>query len=62
MCHAGDFFSDESYSDIAIPQVGRGKGDADGPADTSDDWGRGHVTGDPDDRYNFRTPACSVSR
>ena len=56
-CHAGDFFSDENYSNLAVPQVGRGESNANSPADASDDWGRGRVTGKPEDRYNFRTPS-----
>lgn len=51
-CHAGDFFTDERFHNIGMPQVGRGKGD--GP-DGHDDFGRFRVTKDPRDRYAFRT-------
>jgi len=53
-CHTGDFFTDEGFHVIAMPQVGRGKGD--GP-DGSDDFGRFRETGLERDRYAFRTPS-----
>jgi cytochrome c peroxidase len=52
-CHAGDLFSDEAHHALAIPQVGRGKGD--GVAGL-DDFGRFRVTGNFGDLYEFRTP------
>ena len=52
-CHSGDFFTDEEFSSICAPQIGRGKGD--GATGTSD-FGRERETGDIDDRYAFRTP------
>jgi cytochrome c peroxidase len=52
-CHSGDFFTDESFSSISAPQIGRGKGD--GATGTSD-FGRERETGEPEDRYTFRTP------
>jgi cytochrome c peroxidase len=55
-CHKGDFFTDEKYYDLAVPQIGRGKTDLDNLADGIDDWGRGHVTGNRDDKYDYRTP------
>lgn len=54
-CHNGDFFTDEKYHNIAIPQVGRGKGDNNGLT-ASADFGRFRETGDPNDLYAFRTP------
>jgi len=48
-CHSGDFFSDEGFHVMAIPQVGVGK-DANG-----DDLGRFLETGA--DKYAFRTPS-----
>ncbi|MCP5048954.1 MAG: cytochrome-c peroxidase [bacterium] len=54
-CHSGDFFTDEKYHNIAMPQIGRGKGDDNGST-TSDDFGRFRETGDPEDLYAFRTP------
>ena len=53
-CHAGDFFSNESFWALAAPQIGRGKGD--GASGTSD-FGRERETGNPSDRYTFRTPS-----
>lgn len=52
-CHKGDFFTDELFHVIAIPQVGRGKGD--GPYGDHD-YGRFRETGDSKDKYAFRTP------
>lgn len=53
-CHSGDFFTDEGFHVIAMPQVGRGKGD--GP-EGNDDFGRFRETGEDVDMYAFRTPA-----
>lgn len=52
-CHAGDLFSDEAFHNIAMPQIGRGKGDG---VNAADDFGRFRETGNPDDLYAFRTP------
>jgi cytochrome c peroxidase len=38
---------------LGIPQIGPGKGDG---LNDHDDYGREQVTGDPNDRYRFRTP------
>jgi len=54
-CHAGDFFTDEQFHVVAMPQVGRGKGDFNG-VNWSDDYGRFRETLNPDDKYAFRTP------
>jgi cytochrome c peroxidase len=53
-CHSGDFFTDESFHVLAVPQIGRGKGDG---STGSDDFGRYRETGVEDDRYAFRTPS-----
>jgi cytochrome c peroxidase len=55
-CHSGDFFTDESFHVIAMPQVGRGKGN--GP-DGNDDFGRFIETGVAADTYAFRTPGLT---
>ncbi len=54
-CHSGDFFTDEQYHVTAMPQIGRGKGNDNGTL-TNDDFGRFRETGDPADKYKFRTP------
>ena len=53
-CHSGVFQTDHSFHAIAMPQVGPGFGD--GPAG-NEDFGREGFTGDPADRYRFRTPS-----
>lgn len=52
-CHSGKFQTDEQFYAIGIPQLGSGKGDG---LNGQDDFGREQVTGDPADRYRFRTP------
>lgn len=52
-CHSGDFFSDEGFHNIAMPQMGRGKGNGD---DGTNDFGRFTQTGSDDDLFAFRTP------
>jgi len=54
-CHSGDFFTDEEYWVIAVPQMGRGKTDVNNHHNGNDDWGRAHVTGFRDDKYAYRT-------
>ena len=53
-CHSGDLFSDEKFHNIAMPQIGRGKGDGD---EGIEDFGRYRVTEDLQDMYKFRTPS-----
>jgi len=53
-CHSGDFFTDEGFHNIAMPQLGRGKGHGD---ELIEDLGRVAVTGDETDKYKFRTPS-----
>ncbi len=52
-CHTGSTTSDFKFHTLALAQFGPGKGH--GP-DGTDDFGREGVTGDPADRYDFRTP------
>lgn len=53
-CHGGDFFTDESFHNLAMPQLGRGKGDGD---DGTGDNGRYRETGLEEDLFAFRTPS-----
>ncbi|ACA84836.1 cytochrome-c peroxidase [Shewanella woodyi] len=53
-CHKGDFFTDEEYHNIAMVQVGRGKGDGESG---SNDFGRFKVTQLERDKFAFRTPS-----
>lgn len=53
-CHQGDFFTDEGFHVLAIPQIGRGQRKGEQP---NDDLGRFLETQNPDDRYAFRTPS-----
>ena len=56
-CHSGPFQSDHGFHAIAMPQIGAGKGDnLPGYSDGHDDFGHERVTGDPADRFRFRTP------
>jgi cytochrome c peroxidase len=52
-CHTGDFYTDEQFHVVAIPQIGRGRGDG---LTFDDDYGRFKVTGIEADKYVFRTP------
>lgn len=53
-CHKGDFFTDEQFYVLAIPQIGRGKGDG----ETGDnDFGRFRETLNPQEKFAFRTPS-----
>ena len=53
-CHAGDFFTDEQFHVLAMPQIGRGKGDG---VLKNDDFGRFRETKADADMYRFRTPS-----
>lgn len=56
-CHTGPFQTDHFFHAIAIPQIGPGKGDTQaGYTDGLDDFGRERVSGEPRDRFSFRTP------
>lgn len=50
-CHSGNLFTDQLFHNIAIPQFGPGKDNA-APLDV----GRFAETGNPKDRFAFRTP------
>lgn len=52
-CHTGPRLTDESFHNRCVPQAGPGKGHGD---DGTADFGREGVTGDPADRFKFRTP------
>jgi cytochrome c peroxidase len=53
-CHGGDFFTDEEFYVLAVPQIGRGKGDG---LTRTDDFGRFRETRQLKDLYAFRTPS-----
>lgn len=53
-CHSGVFQTDLGFHAIGMPQVGPGFGDG---WMGLEDFGREGVTGDPADRYRFRTPS-----
>ncbi len=52
-CHSGPLLTDLDFHAIAMPQLGPGKGAGE---DGHEDFGREMVTGNPEDRYKFRTP------
>lgn len=52
ICHTGAAFSDDAFHNVAVAQFGPGQGNG---ASGRDDFGRMNVTGDPADRYRFRT-------
>jgi cytochrome c peroxidase len=52
LCHNGTTLSDQEFHNVAVAQIGPGVGDG---VDARDDFGRERVTGDPADRYRFRT-------
>ena len=49
-CHSGALFSDFNFHGLAVPQTGPGVDNS------GEDLGRFHATGDPRDKYKFRTP------
>jgi cytochrome c peroxidase len=53
ICHNGAALTDNKFHNVAVPQIGPGKGDGGG----RDDFGRMRETGDGADKYAFRTPA-----
>lgn len=53
-CHSGVFQTDHDFHAIGMPQIGPGFGDGD---EGHEDFGRENVTGEPGDRYRFRTPS-----
>jgi cytochrome c peroxidase len=54
ICHNGSAFTDNLFHNVAVAQLGPGQGDGIGGRD---DFGRMRVTGNPAERYAFRTPA-----
>lgn len=50
-CHRGPHLSDQLFHSIGVPQVGPGFS-----PEAPEDRGRERVTGDPSERYQFRTP------
>lgn len=63
-CHSGPLLSNFEHHNTALAQFGPGLGDGDNTAHDSatDDYGRERVTGNPDDRYAFRTtPLLNVA-
>jgi cytochrome c peroxidase len=50
-CHSGPLLTDQEHHDVAVPQVGPGKG-----GEAPLDYGRGRETGELAQRYAFRTP------
>jgi cytochrome c peroxidase len=53
ICHNGPALTDNQFHNVAVAQLGPGAGDGAGGLD---DFGRMRVTGNPADRYAFRTP------
>ena len=53
-CHSGDFFTNEQFYTLAMPQIGPGMR---GGVDNTNDFGRGYETGRAEDRFSFRTPS-----
>ena len=56
-CHSGDFFTDEKFHVLGVPQIGPGAGDNNGATRTAD-FGRfrEHQLFSRENRYAFRTP------
>jgi len=52
LCHNGSTLSDEKFHNVAVAQIGPGKGN--GPSQR-DDFGRMLITGDETEKYRFRT-------
>jgi len=51
LCHSTNLMTDQEYHNIGVPQLGPGKDEP-----TALDFGRWHISNDPDDRFAFRTP------
>jgi len=52
LCHTGPAFTDNQFHNVAVAQLGPGKGDG---AGGHDDFGRARETGAAVDQYRFRT-------
>lgn len=53
-CHSGDFFTNEEFYNVGIPQIGPGKGNG---IRATADFGCSLFTHDKKDRFKFRTPS-----
>jgi len=53
VCHDGPNLSDEDFHNIGMPQIGPGTGSG---INGQEDFGLEEATGNPRDRYRFRTP------
>lgn len=51
-CHSGNLLTDQQFHNIAVPQFGPGKGRKNAYVDL----GHARETGNPEDRFAFRTP------
>jgi len=51
-CHSGPLLTDHRFHSTGVPQLGPGRGSS-----APFDHGRELVTGDPQDRFSFRTPS-----
>lgn len=56
-CHSGSLFSDESFHNTGLPQLGPGVNANPIPSIAGWDIGRENATGRPEDRFQFRTPS-----
>lgn len=54
ICHNGPALTDNQFHNVAVAQIGPGKGDG---VEGRDDFGRMRETGVATDKYAFRTPA-----
>jgi cytochrome c peroxidase len=54
VCHNGPAFTDNQFHNVAVAQLGPGKGDGPGGRD---DYGRFTIDGNPAMKYAFRTPS-----
>jgi cytochrome c peroxidase len=52
VCHNGPTLGDDKFHDVAVAQIGPGQAEG---SQLRDDFGRMNVTGNPADRYLFRT-------
>jgi cytochrome c peroxidase len=52
ICHNGPTLSDDQFHNVAVAQLGPGQAEG---MEGRDDFGRMNVTGNPADRYRFRT-------
>jgi cytochrome c peroxidase len=53
ICHNGSALTDNQFHNVAVAQIGPGQGDG---SSFRDDFGRMRETGNPAERYAFRTP------